>query len=127
MNFDKLTYEEFLEEKENSCETTIYKENCKVAFCKQGYKGFCELDGTLTLVEVIENVDVFCDDGALVYLTKNKKSATVIESILSEDYDEMVEYFKEMFDETDTIVIDEKIQNLKGKVDFFLYSNEDIY
>ncbi len=121
ITFDENTFSELQDEKKNSGGARTDK-NCKVAFCVEGFESdsICApTDGTLKLIGVMENVDVWCDDGAAFYITKDGKSHLVIEAIFTENYDEFVADY----DFTD---IDPKIKELDGKV-MFVRSNENIY
>ena len=125
ITFDENTFSELQDEKNNSGGSRpgiTTDKNCKVAFCVEGFESdsICApTDGTLKLIGVMENVDVWCDDGAAFYITKDGKSHLVIEAIFTENYDEFVTDY----DFTD---IDPKIKELDGKV-MFVRSNENIY
>ena len=92
ITFDEETFSDLQIDKEELArpQSTDIK-NCKVAFCVAGFENFVSTDGTLKLIGVMENVDLWCDDGSALYITKNGKSHLVVEAIFSESYDEFIE------------------------------------
>jgi hypothetical protein len=120
IDFDKETFDELQDIKSNNGRQAYTdKKNCKIAFCLRGFKSSIEYDGTLKLAKVLEGVDVWCDDGAALYMTKDGKSHLVIEADFADTYDEFIEI-------VNTDDIDSRIKELEG-IDMFITTRENVY
>jgi hypothetical protein len=130
MEFTKETYHDLLDEQVyNEDYNTPTKEKCKVAIAKIGFVNSFETDGSLTMKEVIEDVDVYDVDGSSFFMVKKDVDGEfptafhITESIAFSNLDEFISYLVDMGD-VDEDKIDRYIYDVD--VDYYVTSNENI-
>lgn len=125
MEFTEWEYEDLQDDLESTGEFEPTKENCTVAVCKLGFENFIKTDGSMSLVEVVEDVDVHYHDGAAFYMVDRLAGVHakfICEAIAFETLEEFLKYNLEC--DVKEELVDKRILELKGKVDYFVVSNE---
>ena len=121
MKFTNDTYLDFLDEQEYGKEYEQSTEN--VVVCKLIEEKYNGHTGQVSLVKVLENIDVFNYQDEEIFLVKGDKAFCVFEAI-SGDFKTFNEYLEDLLG--DDLKYDTQVAE-SNKSYFYLTSNENIF